>query len=179
LVGEELHIRRALINDADLVKSLSEITFADTFKDTCTEDDMAVYLQENYNLSLVKSELADPDDFYFLAFLDTKAVGYMRLKEDDSEVSLIRHYQSIELKRFYLIKEFQGYHIGEALMKYAFSFARERNYEMIWLGVWEFNHRARSFYRKHGFKETGSSHPFPIGNTPQTDIWLYRLLVKQ
>ena len=63
-------------------------------------------------------------------------------------------------------------------MNFALNFAAEKDYEIIWLGVWEYNEKAKSFYRKFGFEDTGVEHPFPIGNTPQTDRWLYRF-VKQ
>lgn len=176
MVESALHIRRATVQDASLLQRLSEVTFYDTFKDTCTEEDMAGYLEEYYNLALITRELADPTDYYFLIYDGDTAAGYMRLKEEESEVEMIRSYRAMELKRIYVDKAFLGRRMGTVLMNFALDFAREKKYEVLWLGVWEYNHRARAFYGKFGFKETGQSHPFPIGNTPQTDIWLYRFI---
>ena len=49
----------------------------------------------------------------------------------------------------------------------------------MWLGVWEHNYRAQKFYQKMGFEDTGYKHPFPIGNTPQTDLWYWKFLNKE
>ncbi|MES2849190.1 MAG: GNAT family N-acetyltransferase, partial [Bacteroidota bacterium] len=54
------------------------------------------------------------------------------------------------------------------------TFAKENKYEVLWLGVWEHNDRAKKFYEKMGFKDSGHTHDFPIGNTPQRDNWLWK-----
>ncbi len=46
----------------------------------------------------------------------------------------------------------------------------------MFLGVWERNERAKAFYKKWGFADTGVRHNFPIGNTPQTDHWMIKLV---
>jgi ribosomal protein S18 acetylase RimI-like enzyme len=74
------------------------------------------------------------------------------------------------------LKEHHSQKVGAMLMNFALSFAAERNYEVIWLGVWEHNEKARAFYKKFGFQDTGSKHPFPIGTTPQTDNWFFRVI---
>jgi ribosomal protein S18 acetylase RimI-like enzyme len=43
----------------------------------------------------------------------------------------------------------------------------------LWLGVWERNPRAISFYKKWGFVEEGD-HTFALGGDPQRDIVMVR-----
>lgn len=50
------------------------------------------------------------------------------------------------------------------------EFAEENQHDTLWLGVWESNDLAISFYRKFGFEKCGE-HVFMFGNDPQTD-WL-------
>ena len=178
MVKEE-YIRRADINDAQTLSDLSEITFFDTFKDTCTADDMQGFIKECFNVELIKKELLDPDDFYFIAFINGMAAGYIRMKEDSSDVEIISKHKSIELKRIYVLKKYHSQKLGAALMNFALNFAADKNYEIIWLGVWEHNERAKKFYKKFGFENTGAKHPFPIGNTPQTDEWLFKLIKRE
>ena len=64
-------------------------------------------------------------------------------------------------------------------MNFALDFASEKKYEMMWLGVWEHNEKAKAFYKKFGFEDTGFNHLFPIGNTPQTDNWLIKFIGKE
>jgi ribosomal protein S18 acetylase RimI-like enzyme len=61
------------------------------------------------------------------------------------------------------------------LLEQAIDFAKEKQKKYIWLGVWEHNPRAISFYERNGF-EKFSSHPFPFGDEVQTD-WLMRKLI--
>jgi len=176
LVKQVLHIRRAVVIDAKLIAELSAVTFFDTFKGTCTDDDMQGFIELYFNEEQVESELQNVDDFYFIAFVNGIAAGYIRMKEEVSDVEIINKHKGIELKRIYVFKEYHSKKIGAALMNFALDFAAEKNYELIWLGVWEYNERAKAFYNKFGFEDSGVMHSFPIGNTPQTDVWLYRFI---
>lgn len=173
---KEINIRRALPADASLLSELSRITFFDTFKDTCTAQDMRDFIADYFNMLQVEKELQDENDFYFIAFIGEVAVGYFRIKEEESDVEIIKKYKNIELKRIYVLKEYLAQKVGAALMKFALEFAEQNKYELLWLGVWEHNERAKLFYNKFGFKDTGVMHPFPIGSTPQTDVWMYKLI---
>lgn len=178
MVKLEPHIKRADVADAKMISSLSKSTFFDTFNGTCTGEDMDAFLQEYFNETQVRKELGDESDFYFIAFINHVPAGYMRLKETESDVEIIAKHRAIELKRIYVLKEFHSKKVGAALMKFALDFASKNNFEMLWLGVWEHNERAKSFYKKFRFEDSGEKHLFPIGNTPQTDQWLYRFIEK-
>lgn len=178
MVESAIKIRRALPEDAALISHLSTITFADTFTGTCTEDDMKYFIENTFSIKRVLPELKDENDFYFIAYYNDVAAGYIRLKEDYTDYPAIKKYNAIELKRIYVLKEYQSQKIGTALMQFAVNFAVENNYEALWLGVWEHNEKAKTFYKKWGFMDTGETHNFPIGNTPQTDIWLIKFIKK-
>ncbi len=168
-------IRRANINDAQLLSEMGSQTFLETFTGTCTDEDMQAFVQHYYNLPQVIEELSNEEDYFYIAFFNNRPTGYLRLKESTSDIPLIKLYRSIELKRIYVLKEFHSQKIGAALMKFAFDFAIERDYRAMFLSVWEHNEKAKTFYKKWGFLNTGYTNPFPIGNTPQTDYWLGKL----
>ena len=176
MVNENLHIRRAGIADTKLLSELSAVTFFDTFHGTCTGDDMQEFIVKFFNEKQVKKELQDTNDFYFIAFNEEKAVGYIRMKEDESDIVEIKNRKSIELKRIYVLREYQSKKVGAGLMNFALNFSAKNGYELIWLGVWEYNARAINFYKKFGFQDTGFQHPFPIGNTPQIDNWMIKFI---
>ena len=176
MVEEILHIRRAVPDDAQLLSTLSAVTFFDTFNGTCTDEDIQGFIKTCFNKEQVFKELQDANDFYFIAFIDKEAVGYIRLKEEVSDVEVINKHRGIELKRIYVLKEYHSQKIGAQLMNFALDFAAEKKYELLWLGVWEHNEKAKAFYKKFGFEDTRAEHPFPIGNTPQTDNWLIKFI---
>lgn len=59
----------------------------------------------------------------------------------------------------------------ENLYDKAIQIARDKNADYVWLGVWEENPRAISFYKKNGFVEF-DKHIFKFGNDEQTDIMM-------
>jgi ribosomal protein S18 acetylase RimI-like enzyme len=61
--------------------------------------------------------------------------------------------------------------IGKALLEQAIDYARQKNADYIWLGVWEKNERAIHFYQKHGFVEFGK-HIFKLGLDEQQDLMM-------
>jgi ribosomal protein S18 acetylase RimI-like enzyme len=172
----QITIQRALPGDAAILSAISRQTFFDTFTGTCTEEDMQSFLDTNFNLQQVERELSNNDDYYWLARAGDEVVGYLRLMEDYSQFPLIKQWKALELKRIYVLREFQGKGVAPLLMEHTINFARENNYQVVWLGVWEHNLRAQAFYRKQGFEDSGHTHDFPIGHTPQTDRWMWRFL---
>jgi ribosomal protein S18 acetylase RimI-like enzyme len=54
------------------------------------------------------------------------------------------------------------------------AIARKKNVNYVWLGVWELNQKAISFYTKNGFVAF-SAHSFWLGDDEQTDIMMKRM----
>ena len=172
----EITIRRILIAEAPALSKMAKQTFYDTFTGTCTEEDMQAFLEQYYNLEQIKKELSNQDDYCFFAEINGEPVGYIRFMEDSSNFAEVNKWKSLELKRLYILKEYHGKGIAQKLMEFIISFAEEYQYELVWLGVWEYNFRAQKFYSKYGFINSGYTHDFPIGSTPQTDCWFWKFL---
>jgi len=172
----EVNIRRVTIADVDALTAIARQTFYDTFTGTCTEADMQSFLDKHYNAVQLSSELSNPETCCFFAEADGKVVAYLHFMEDYKSFPLIKKWKALELKRIYVLKEYHGQGIAQQLMDYILNFAEEKKYEVVWLGVWENNIRAQKFYEKYGFVKSGHTHDFPIGNTPQTDVWLWKFL---
>ncbi len=169
-------IRRVTTDDVATLSAIAKQTFYDTFTGTCTEADMQSFLEEYFNEAQLLKELNNPDDQCFFAEVDGKPAGYLRFMEDYTGLPLMKQWKALELKRVYILKEFHGLGIAQKLLDFMISYAKKENYEVIWLGVWEYNLRAQRFYEKYGFVFSGHTHDFPIGDTPQTDMWLWKFL---
>ncbi|MCX6352069.1 MAG: GNAT family N-acetyltransferase [Bacteroidetes bacterium] len=173
----QIEIYRATINDATLLSEFGSKTFFDTFGNTCTKEDMRGVLETYFNLEQVSKEMQDPDDYFFIAKIDGIVAGYCRLKEDkDMPLENLKSLKSIELKRLYVLDEFHGVGVAKSLMDYSIDFFKNINYQAMYLSVWEYNFRARGFYEKHGFINSGVRYDFPLGSTMQYDYWCWREL---
>lgn len=164
------------MEDAEILSTLAKQTFYETFTGTCTEEDMESFLEDYFNLKQVQGELSNENDFFYLAEMEGSLVGYIRFMEDYTNFDVIKQWKALELKRIYVLKEFHGKGVAGQLMDYTLQYATNHHYQVVWLGVWEHNHKANKFYEKYGFVNSGHTHNFPIGNTPQMDQWLWKFL---
>jgi diamine N-acetyltransferase len=172
----DITLRRITIEDVPVLAAIASTTFYDTFTGTCTEEDMQQFLQEYYNLAQVTKELSDPNDLFYFALVDGEPAGYIRFKEDYSGLPIMRQWKTMELKRLYVLQQYHGKGVAQKLIEFFIDWCKKENYTAMYLGVWEHNTRAQKFYTKYGFVNSGHTHAFPIGNTPQTDLWLWRFL---
>jgi ribosomal protein S18 acetylase RimI-like enzyme len=165
-------IRRGDINDVSLLQQIGRKTFDDTFGNTCTKEDMRGVLDLFFNSAQVALELQDDADNFFFFEQDGIAKGYLRINAKHAcPLESFQNRKSIELVRLYVLKEFHGAGVANELMNFALDFARNNGFDLMYLSVWEYNFRARGFYEKHGFANTGIENDFPLGSTPQTDYW--------
>jgi ribosomal protein S18 acetylase RimI-like enzyme len=165
-------IRRASIEDAQLLADLGARTFAETFATDNTPEDMEAYTAASFSLERLAEELHDPLSIFFIAEVEGRAAGYAKMHPGETPES-VEGPQPIELVRLYVAAAWLGRGVGPALMRHCLEEARESGFQTIWLGVWERNHRAQAFYRKWNFHEVGE-HLFQLGSDPQRDLVMQR-----
>lgn len=162
-----ISIRQADISDIQVICALGVTTFYEAY---CLQDesrDLANYVLESFSVEQIEKELSDKNATFFIAEADGCAVGYAKLREN-SPAECVRGENAIEIQRIYILEKMKGKRVGNALMRKCFDEARRRNYESVWLGVWERNLAAQKFYRKYGFVKVGEL-DFPYGETVGTN----------
>ncbi|MDT7688941.1 MAG: diamine N-acetyltransferase [Acidobacteriota bacterium] len=172
--GESVMVRRAEAGDAALLAELGARTFYETFVESCSPEDMHAFLSATYNVELQAAELEDARATFFIAEVGGQPAGYAKLHAGEPPASVCGA-EPVELARLYVVVEWHGRGVGEALMRELWDEARRKRWQTIWLGVWEHNERAKAFYRKWGFEVVGS-HVFRVGDDAQTDLLMARAL---
>jgi len=170
-LNEGISVRTCNQKDIDTLVSLSIKTFRDTFDEFNTSQNMLLYINKNFTRKNIEREMKDPGTAYFLAFDGRTAAGYAKIRASEKPAGLT-HEPTLELERLYAHKEYVGKRVGYLLMETCLAYARKKGCKTLWLGVWENNARAISFYEKNGFVRFGE-HTFNLGNDPQTD-WLMK-----
>lgn len=169
-----IRIRRANAGDAAVVADFSRRTFFESFARYNTEENMRLYLDEQFPREKQMAEVGAPGRVFLLAYLEEDLVGYASLREAPPPAGL-QGENAIEIVQLYADQRMIGRGVGPALMRACLAAAREQGRDWIWLGVWEHNHRAQAFYRKWGFERFGE-HLFFVGLDAQTDWWMRRRL---
>ena len=143
-------------------------TFDETFGATHSDEDMQNYNERCFTPEVFSKEFKEKQSWFYFARLEDKIAGYLKINTGSAQTEL-REEDGIELERIYVLKEFLGRGVGDALMRYAIQRGKEEGKSYLWLGVYEENYRALSFYKKYGMEEFGD-HVFMMGKLPERDI---------
>jgi ribosomal protein S18 acetylase RimI-like enzyme len=165
-------IRRASIDDADVVSSLGARTFSETFDYLYPPADLEAFLAYAYGLERTRGDLAHPHKAAWLLELDGEAIGYAMagpcgLPHPDASPG------HGELYRIYVLKAFQGGGRGSLLLKTALDWLEQDGPRPLWIGVWSENFGAQKLYAGKGFEKVGEYY-FPVGATQDLEFILRR-----
>jgi ribosomal protein S18 acetylase RimI-like enzyme len=171
MIHGNIIIKIADKTEAALIAEISQQTFYDSFATFNTKENMDKFMNEQFTKAALISEVGVPGNIFLLAYLAGEVVGYayMRKSENPQELG---DASAIEIARIYAVQRTIGKGVGRLLMERCIEIAKEKNEELIWLGVWEHNPRAIAFYLKWGFEKFGE-HPFMLGDDRQTD-WMMK-----
>jgi len=163
-------IKRVLPSELLTLQAISRRTFSETFAADNTADNLNKYLEEELKLEKLSSEINNKDSAFYFAMVGEKIAGYLKINTGAAQTEP-QEDKALEIERIYVLQEFQGEKIGQLLFETAVSIAGKMQAGYIWLGVWEKNIRAISFYEKNGFI-TFDKHLFRVGDDEQTDIMM-------
>jgi ribosomal protein S18 acetylase RimI-like enzyme len=164
-----ISVRTATPADAAALAAFAGRIFAETFAKDNTAENMDAYLRSSFSPELQAREIVDPDFITVLAVApDGDLAAYAQIVRNPVPPE-VGDDAALELARFYVDQRWHGRGVAAQLMQDVIDRAMARGARTMWLGVWEHNHRAMAFYRKHGYREVGS-HPFMLGDDRQTDL---------
>ncbi len=165
-------IRKASRSDAGPLSRLAEATFRTTFGAVNTGEDMDLHCRTSYSEAIQSGEIASPNMLTLMCEDGEGLIGFAQLRWGDAP-DCVPAQSPGEVQRLYIVDDWHGNGIAQELMGACIGALQARGSDVAWLGVWERNPRAISFYRKCGFVEVGD-HVFPLGNDPQRDIVMAR-----
>nr|WP_315176264.1 GNAT family N-acetyltransferase [uncultured Flavobacterium sp.] len=167
---ENIITRRITLDDLEKLQNIGRKTFEETFSESNSEENMRNYLEEGFSKEKLTAELKNKDSEFYFATLKDEVIGYLKVNFGESQTEL-KDSKALEIERIYVSKEFHGKSVGQILYDKAIEIAKQKGSEYVWLGVWEENPRAISFYKKNGFVEF-DKHIFRLGDDEQTDIMM-------
>jgi ribosomal protein S18 acetylase RimI-like enzyme len=172
---EQVKISSASLPDLETIQIIGRQTYLDTFKNSNTEADMRKYLEESFSEQNLRTEIGNPNSWFFIAWENETPVGYLKINTGKAQTEL-QDSSSLEIQRIYVKSSHHGKKVGQLLLDKALAIALSQNKNYLWLGVWEQNPRAIRFYEKNGFVAF-DKHLFKMGNDEQTDILMKKTLI--
>lgn len=169
------HFRFAHPADAVSLRELALRTSIDTFAAHNDPANFEKYLETTHSPAVFERELADPRSRTLLAEHAGRMIAYARLRWGRAP-DCVGDPDALEIDKFYIDRPFHGSGLAGEMMQQCLDLAHQQGRTTIFLGVWEHNQRAIAFYtRKWGFRRCGE-HVFVVGDDPQIDWWMARLV---
>ncbi|GAB6196538.1 N-acetyltransferase family protein [Lysobacter xanthus] len=165
-------IRRATVDDARTLSALATATFVESFGHLYEREDLDAFLEDAYAVDKQAVILAHPDYAVWLLEADGRAVGHCAagpcgLPHPDVAPG------DGEIKRLYVLGEFQSGGQGARLMGTAMDWLLRDGPRTLWVGVWSENAGAQRFYGRYGFDKVGT-YGFPVGRVVDLEFILRR-----
>ncbi len=165
-------IRTANVSDAGQLALLQERTFRDTFEAANNAEDMTQHCAVSYSAAIQEAEIRHSDMITLVCEQGGALIAFTQLRWKEVP-GIATRTKPLEIYRLYVDRPWHGQGIAQDVMDFILTLAKQLGSDQIWLGVWENNLRATSFYRKYGFAEV-SEHIFMVGSDPQRDIIMMR-----
>lgn len=151
-----LTIRKANIEDCELINRLAWEVFPKTYEDILTRAQIDYMMEWMYSIPAIQKQMKEEGHVYFIAYESNKATGYISIQQQADTV--------FHIQKIYVLPCFQGTHCGSFLFREAVKYIKEIHPApcLIELNVNRKN-KAMQFYTHMGMKQLKEG-DFPIGN---------------
>ncbi|KAB7772266.1 GNAT family N-acetyltransferase [Xanthomonas maliensis] len=167
-----MQIRRATLDDAAAVARIATATFTETFGHLYPEQDLRDFLIETFSVERAQIVLGHPNYAIWLLEHEGVAIGHAAAGPCGLPHAEVRPGDG-ELKRLYLLKQYQSCGWGSRLFETALQWLERDGPRTLWIGVWSENFGAQRFYARYGFVQVGE-YDFPVGATVDREFILRR-----
>jgi ribosomal protein S18 acetylase RimI-like enzyme len=165
-------IRKADLSDARQLAAVAEATFREAFGAVNTPEDMDLHCRRRFSEIVQGEEILNPNMMTLLCEENDAPIGFAQLRWERPPGCVVAEAPG-EIMRLYVASRWHGKGVAQELMSACIEDIRHHGSDVVWLGVWERNPRAISFYRKFGFAEVGA-HTYLLGNDLQRDLVMAR-----
>lgn len=170
-------IKPITTSDVEKLQKVSRETFKATFDPYTAPNDMARFLEEDYETVKLVKEIENPNSRFYFLMVQNEIAGYLKINVGDAQTEHLRE-NALEVERIYLRSSFQHRGLGNVLLDFAEKKRRVKKVRIIcgWVFMKK-NVPAQHFYKRHGFSKV-SQHTFQVGSDPQTDWLLVKKLTR-
>lgn len=163
-------LRRSELGDADSLSALAARTYSEAFSHSMRASDLAAHLRNNLSPERVRKMIGE--DTLLFAYEEDRLIGFVQFGDarvgNESTEPLRVQPGDKEVRRLYVLAEFQNLGVGTRLMDAALADRRLISAN-VYLSVWEDNGGAQRFYERYGFAKVGEQ-GFQVESGEETGV---------
>jgi len=172
-----IRIKPFHLSEVDTLAELSRNTFIESHGHSAKAKDIENYIQTHFNTTTLTDALRNPKIYFSKVYYENQLAGYSKLILNLPH-SLSYSSSTAKFERLYLLKEFYGKGLGEALLNYNIKLAKRLEQKAFWLFVWKGNEKGLKFYKKNNFKIIGE-HDFKISDDHSNPNYVMLLKISE
>jgi ribosomal protein S18 acetylase RimI-like enzyme len=163
LTLDQIVVCKADSSQAPVISAIGRESFAEAFGPFFNlREDLERYLDYTYDVEKINRSLANPNNIFYLARSGQVTFGFAKIKKQSCRAALLSGRQT-ELQKIYVLKPYQGWGAGKALLQTILGEIPDWKADLLWLDVLKGNLKAIQFYENNGF-EKREDHFFKIGS---------------
>jgi len=149
-------IRKATLEDIELINRLAWIVFPHTYKKILSPEQMEYMMDWMYSPENLRKQMTEDGHIYYLAYEGDEPAGYLSIQPEGEH--------TYHLQKIYVLPSYQGKKLGKFLFEQAIKAIKELHPEpcQMRLNVNRQN-KALTFYEKMGMQKVDEG-DFHIGN---------------
>lgn len=159
----DVSIRQTNETDFDIIVHIGRIGVEESHRESCSVEDMNIFLDAHYNEAAIKEELRNEKHIYHIIYYKEQPVGFSKMVYNMEHPNLPQR-PLTKLDRIYLLSEYYDLKLGRELLQQNIALSKQNGQAGMWLFTWQDNHRAVNFYKKAGFGIVGE-HWFKVSET--------------
>ena len=150
-------IRKATLEDIDLINRLAWIVFPHTYKELLSQGQIDFMMDWMYSPENLRKQMTEDGHIYYLAFDGSESAGYLSIQPEGEH--------TYHLQKIYVLPSYQGKKLGKLLFNQAIQAIKEVHPEpcQMRLNVNRYNTNAVEFYQRMGMKKVFEG-DFDIGH---------------
>lgn len=150
-----IKIKIATKADTEVLALLGRLTWAESHGHYIEDkNDVLKYLNENFSVFKTKQNISNPNQLFYIIYVDDLPVGYAKLVVNASNENITSQ-NSCQLERIFILNDFIPLKIGQQLLTFVEEQSKKMQLDTMWLTVYIKNNRAIRFYKRNEFKNVG------------------------
>ena len=166
--NKEVQIVRANLQNLKELTDIARRSFLEAYPQNTDYENMDLYLKKAFAEKELEAQFSNPNSVFFIMKNGNTNMAYAKLRWDRTPAYFINT-KAIELERLYFLDDYKGKGFGTQFLRFCFDFSLEKDFEWMWLLVWEKNISGIQFYEKKGFEIFGRK-TFHFGDDSSEDI---------
>ncbi|WP_299766123.1 GNAT family N-acetyltransferase [uncultured Dokdonia sp.] len=162
------------IQDINTLRTLATRTYTNAFAHKNKPGVLEKYVVYAFAKAHLEKQLLAPDSYWYFMQQNDTIIGYLKLNIGNAQTEF-QDKNGLEIERIYIDSPYVNQGFGKKAIDFSISEALKLEKNYIWLGVWEENPDAIRFYKRCGFKITGTHHYDMIAEIQTDYIMQYDL----